>query len=571
MLNLRLTLGRKLALIVAGGVGAAFTVLVAWQSRDMSAAMIATAREGNLSLSQALAAQMVGPVRWKKAEVVKGVYEELASRPDTTLASLVVVAADGTKLVEHASPTLPPLEMGAALAVTKDEVTRTITDAGEIVTVPLRNGTGADAQRVGTLAVGWSFDAIDKRIAEATRRAALAGLVLAALNILALILMMRRTMTRPLDRLTAAMARLAGGDRAVEVPSIARADEIGEMARTVEVFKAAQIENERLAAEAERTRAREAEAESRRRAEAERAEAERREAEARLRADAETARRRELDDLAHSFEAAVGAVVSRVARSARDMERLAETLVAASGRTNERAADVASAAEQASSNVQTVASAAEELSASVGEITRQVASSTDISRRAVDEIRLTDGDVAALAAAAERIGEVVRLINDIAGQTNLLALNATIEAARAGEAGKGFAVVASEVKNLATQTAKATEEIASQIQAIQASTADAVTAIRRIGTTVGEVSEIASSIAAAVEEQGAATAEIARNVQEAARGTSTVTSNIAVVGAVATDAGRAAGDARTAAGMLAAEAETLNAEVARFIASIRAA
>jgi methyl-accepting chemotaxis protein len=218
-----------------------------------------------------------------------------------------------------------------------------------------------------------------------------------------------------------------------------------------------------------------------------------------------------------------------------------------------------------------VASAAEELSASVAEIGRQVESSTQMSGKAVEEAADTDQTVQSLASSAQKIGEVLKLISDIAAQTNLLALNATIEAARAGEAGKGFAVVASEVKSLATQTAKATDEISGQIGTIQSTTTDAVAAIKRIGGTIGEMNKIATTIASAVEEQGAATQEIARNVQEASKGTTEVSSNIAGVSQAAGQTGAAATQVLGAAGDLSTQAETLRNEVDRFLVSIRAA
>jgi methyl-accepting chemotaxis protein len=327
------------------------------------------------------------------------------------------------------------------------------------------------------------------------------------------------------------------------------------------------------AAEAEREAARAREADlAAKAAEAEAvAAAERRRAEAELGARAEAQRKAEMAHLAEAFEDAVGSIVARVAEASDRMDLLAGELVAAAGTTNEQANYVAGAAQEASSNVGTVAAASEELAASVREIAHQVATSSQMTQGAVAEIGLADGKVAALAQAAERIGEVVRLINDIAGQTNLLALNATIEAARAGEAGKGFAVVASEVKNLANQTARATDEIASQIQAIQGSTAEAVGAIKGIGGTVRDVAGIASAIAAAVEEQGAATAEIARNVQQAAAGSDEVSASVSRISDVSAGARQAAEQVRAAAAALAAETTGLQRQIAGFLGRIKAA
>ncbi len=273
--------------------------------------------------------------------------------------------------------------------------------------------------------------------------------------------------------------------------------------------------------------------------------------------------------MADRFEQSVMAVVESVSSGATEMESSARTMQTTAEETSQRATTVAAASEEATSNVQTVASAAEELSSSVEEIGRQVAQSTKIAQSAVEETSRADEKVQGLAEAAQKIGEVVNLINDIASQTNLLALNATIEAARAGEAGKGFAVVASEVKSLATQTAKATDEIASQINAIQSATTDAVTAIQGISSTIAEISEISTAIASAVEEQGAATREIAGNVQQAATGTQEVSSTIAGVTQTATETGEAANQVLEATGELAQQAEMLRKQVDEFLVEVR--
>ncbi len=349
------------------------------------------------------------------------------------------------------------------------------------------------------------------------------------------------SITRPLGQMTAAMGKLASGDKSVMIPSADAKDEIGDMAKAVQVFKNNMVEADRLAKAQEAERA----------IKEKRAEA--------------------LDKLTQNFEAKIGKLVGILSSAATEMQATSQSMTSMADNATERSTAVAAAAEEASSNVQTVASAAEELSSSVSEISRQVSQSAKVAGRAVEDAKRTNETVQALATGAQKIGEVVALIQQIASQTNLLALNATIEAARAGEAGKGFAVVASEVKSLANQTAKATEEIGAQIDHIQGATKDAVEAIRGIGTIIDEINGIASAIAAAVEQQGSATQEIARNVQQAASGTQDVTRNIASVRESSAASGAAASQVLSAAGDLSRQAEGLTSEVNAFISQVKAA
>jgi methyl-accepting chemotaxis protein len=347
--------------------------------------------------------------------------------------------------------------------------------------------------------------------------------------------------TRPLGTRTASMGSLAQGDLSVVITGIERQDEVGVLARSLQVFKDNAIEARRLAAlqEAEN--------------------------------QAKMRRAEVLYQLTKTFEHNVSALTQGLSSAASEMEATAQSMTTVAGQTTRQSVTVSSAAQQTSANVQTVAAATEELSISIREIASQVSQSSQIADKAVQGARRTDATVQELASMASKIGDVVQLINTIAGQTNLLALNATIEAARAGEAGKGFAVVATEVKELASQTAKATEEIGAQIASVQQATGQTVAAIQEIARTIAEMSQISTSIAAAMEEQGAATSEIARNVQEAARGTEAVTGSIVDVQNGAGETSAAASQVLGAAQELARHSNDLGHEVATFLQGVKAA
>jgi methyl-accepting chemotaxis protein len=349
-------------------------------------------------------------------------------------------------------------------------------------------------------------------------------------------------LARPIADLKSVMEAFARNELKAAVPGIDRRDEVGDMARTVEVFKTNAIEVERLKAGLEATAKRSAEQ-----------------------------RKIDMKKLADDFEGAVGEIIETVSSASTELETSAGTLTSTAVRSQQLTTMVAAASEEASTNVQSVASATEELTSSVNEISRQVQESARMANEAVDQARKTNDRVGELSKAAARIGDVVELINNIAGQTNLLALNATIEAARAGEAGRGFAVVASEVKALAEQTAKATGEIGQQITGIQAATQESVNAIKEISGTIEKLSEISSTIAAAVEEQGAATQEISRNVQQAAQGTQQVSSNISDVQRGASETGSASSQVLSAAQSLSGDSNRLKLEVGKFLNAVRAA
>jgi methyl-accepting chemotaxis protein len=437
-----------------------------------------------------------------------------------------------------------------------------MTEVQPVLTLSRRNENDRAREALDTRATPHqkaAFDAVEQLIALNNRGAVTAqdqsdstyaltktlsvtAIVLGVLLSIGLAAVIILGITRGIDSVVQPMQALAGGDLTVTIPHQGARTEIGTIADAVQVFKDGLIRMKALEAET---------------------------AQARL--AAEEQRKAGMRQMADSFEAAVGGVIGMVSSSATELQATAGTMSGTAAETAAQSSAVAAAAEEAASNVNTVAAAAEELGSSVQEIGRQVDGSAELARLAVMEADQTGALVQELSATVSRIGDVVGLISSIAGQTNLLALNATIEAARAGAAGKGFAVVASEVKALAEQTGKATSEISGQIAQIQASTGQAVASISGITGRIREISTVATSIAAAVEQQGAATQEIVRNVAQAATGTGEVTGNITGVAAAAEETGAAASQVLGAASELSRQSEYLTSEVARFLATVRAA
>jgi methyl-accepting chemotaxis protein len=409
---------------------------------------------------------------------------------------------------------------------------------------PIESANQAHTKMVDDLVAGSAkiADDLTDEANSATRMLWICAIVGLLLGLAAAMWVGINGLARPIAELKTVMEAFARNELKAAVPGIERRDEVGDMARTVEVFKTNAVEVERLKAGLEATEKRAAEQ-----------------------------RKIDMTKLANDFEGAVGEIIEAVSSASTELEASASTLTTTAVRSQELATMVAAASEEASTNVQSVASATEEMASSVNEISRQVQESARMATEAVDQARKTNDRVGELSKAAARIGDVVELINTIAGQTNLLALNATIEAARAGEAGRGFAVVASEVKALAEQTAKATGEIGQQITGIQAATQDSVGAIKEISGTIEKLSEISSTIAAAVEEQGAATQEISRNVQQAAQGTQQVSANITDVQRGASETGSASTQVLAAAQSLSSDSNRLKLEVGKFLSSVRAA
>jgi methyl-accepting chemotaxis protein len=498
----------------------------------------ATLNEARLILQQGQTAEVSDEALAKFEKRVQGVSEDLGVVRDRIQAANVNSAreqAEGKvrawagaalKILKPAPGGLTELPTAFAVKKLGDDAAAAVDDLVEIVAAygyDFRNQAEADvsASRL-TMIV-----------------AAAVGLILG----LVFAIGFAYSLSKPISALAKSMLELADGNFDVVLPGLRRKDEVGHVARAVERFKA-------LAQQKARD-----------------------EAEAKIGQDQIIAEQRKSDmrNVADNFESVVGQIVTAVSSTSGQLESSANALTGTAQRAKELTTVVAKASEEASSNVQSVASATEQLSSSVNEISRQVQESARMASDAVDQARSTTERVSELSQAATRIGDVIELINAIAGQTNLLALNATIEAARAGEAGRGFAVVASEVKALAEQTAKATGDIGLQISSIQAATQDSVSAIRQISGTIERLSEVSSTIAAAVEQQGAATQEISRNVQQAAQGTHQVSSNIVNVQHGANETGSASSQVLLAVQSLSSDSRRLKLEVEKFLDSVRAA
>ncbi|MFC5069022.1 methyl-accepting chemotaxis protein [Flaviflagellibacter deserti] len=465
-----------------------------------------------------------------------GVVKELTSRPGVSPKLVELVKAAQTDAFDTWEKTrkaaYDDLAENKEQSVSNDDLTR------------IGNGALDALTAIPNTAMQLAQEQAESKYAAAQSRLMFQSGLLAAVVLLATasFFIVQRRVTRPITQMTDAMAALAAGDMNVEIKGASRSDEIGDMARAVEVFKRDAIERQRLEEEAER-----------------------------MKVQTEADKRRTLSELAQGFNAKVGDLISALVGASERLETTANDMTGTADRTSQQTGVLAESARATGSNVQAVAAATEELSSSANEIGTQVSQTADAARRAVEDVRHTDKTVQALSTSAERIETVVALINDIAARTNLLALNATIEAARAGEAGRGFAVVASEVKDLANQTIKATDEIASQIKELQQATVGAVSAIQSIGSTIERVHEISSAIAAAAEEQHSATTEIASRVAQAAQGTEYVTQSIDEVREAATITGSSASEVLSSARDLAKASTELRREMQTFISGIEAA
>ncbi len=538
------TIGRKIALTVFVGLGIGFAAVLAYQSMSQRDLVMETVDGNRLAIADMIAAQAVGGVKFKKGEAIAKVYSRYLESDDSALSAIAVYGIDDAVLSSGTHQRGAPVDLDSLMSEAKPKVEEGkvfIRRTGDsfIVFAPIMDG--GEGRRVGTLALAWTNGALLSEIgghlwigigiSAAIAGALIGGLLWAIWHIV----------SRPLAAMAGTIARLASGELDVAIPAQDRRDEIGTLGRAVASFQSQLREVEQL----------------------------RRQREATERSATEE-RRRALHALGATFTASVANIVDVVLKSARTLQTNAQSLKTATVSSRSEVGTAASATDDSNNSVSLVATAAEELTASINEIDRQMRESTAASEQAFDQVGSATETINGLARAAEGIGGIVELINQIASQTNLLALNATIEAARAGEAGKGFAVVANEVKNLASQTASATEEITGQIASMQNIASSAVGAVSGIKDSIAKINDIAGHIANSIREQANATQEISTNAQRAAQRTGNVNQSIRVVTDAVDETGRAAGLLLEESNNLATKATELQQQADAFVRQVQA-
>ncbi len=535
------SVSRRVTTWTIAAIVACFVAIGAWTIIIEREALTDDAKASFADISTLLADGAAGGLRWNKAEAVEQVYAQFVTRDGSMIAGLRAIGIDGSVVAAYDSETLAAADFGMT-ANWFAEMAEGGTVDGENHIYTFTPAADAEGTVFGWLAIAWSTDAIDETVTASMISSVVALSIVLVVISAALALILRAQIGRPLARITDAMSRLARNELDTEVPALERRDDVGAMARAVQVFKENALEIDHL-----------------------------RSAQAATEAERDVERKTQTRRMADDLDSSVKAVVTQLDQSIQSMESDARHLTSMAERNLAQVSEAGSGSKTAAGSMQAVAGAIQQLNASTGDISRKVGEAANIANAAADNTKATNSQVGKLSDSAKRIGDVVSLISDIAEQTNLLALNATIEAARAGDAGKGFAVVAAEVKSLANQTARATQDIGDQIAAIQAETEHSVSAIESIAGTVEDVRSIAGDIAEAVSQQNAAIEDIVQNINEAANNTNRVSDSIGEAADIASDTGQSAASLLAVAGDLTDKSNHLQDVVSNIVATLRAA